>query len=147
MPAFPDPHLSSKGPTDNPTRVPAEPPIRAAPKEVEDPPQYYDSEPSRQPPQYQRNGNSSNHTVQNETQTAGASAASVAAVLGLPSTALRKQLDEERKMKRTWRDRWRQWTTVGDTDYETSYESRPQWNVFGASLDWSGGVRSKPVKR
>ncbi|KAH6614336.1 hypothetical protein C7974DRAFT_277440, partial [Boeremia exigua] len=61
-----------------------------------EPPQYYDSEPTSQPPQYLHNANRVNRTEP-------ASAANISAILAYPSG-----LDLEAE-KRSWRERWRDW--------------------------------------
>lgn len=70
-----------------------------------EPPIYYDSEPSSQPPQYLQE--SRKEATRASNAGSGASAATVAAILAYPSGP---QLDDKKeKNPRPWRERWRNW--------------------------------------
>jgi hypothetical protein len=99
-------------------------------------PQYYDAEPSKQPPQYHKPStpNAKRKSTQQQPEFAGASAASVAAILASPS------LDtNERKEKKPWRERWKdfkeRWNADDKSGYQVDYGSSANWNYFGARLD------------
>lgn len=68
-------------------------------------PEYYNSEPSSQPPQYSHASGKS--TTRPSNAGSGASAANIAAILAYPSPS---QLNEKKeKDTRPWRERWRDW--------------------------------------
>ncbi|KAF2686175.1 hypothetical protein K458DRAFT_298527, partial [Lentithecium fluviatile CBS 122367] len=103
-------------------------------------PQYYDSEPSGQPPHYDKaTSTAKRRSAQQQPQFTGASAASVAAVLASPAP--------EKVKKRTWRERWRELKSNSRADDENFYQvdksSSAHWNAWGARLD--GGVTKMRV--
>lgn len=110
-----------------------------------EPPQYYDSEPSSQPPQYakdsskpseiQRTGKQSTATA----STVGQSAATVSAVIAQSSAAQREGYNR----KKSLRERWRNWKLRRERDREDdeefrrrggSYGSQARLNVMGANI-------------
>lgn len=115
------------------------------PEENEPLPRYYNSEPSGQPPHYHKATGTAQYAKrksnQPEPQVAGASAASVAAMLAPPST--------EKYEKRTWRERWKELKAgliqpnEGSRDdlYRPDVGSTAHWNVFGSRID--GGITMK----
>lgn len=111
------------------------------------PPRYYDSEPSSQPPRYGKDSMKSppqRQSVHRPTQsTAGASAASVAAVLAAPSYDYKKK----DKTKKPWRERYRDWRASWDTEYVPNSESRANLNVFGYRIDGRQNMQKAPTRR
>jgi hypothetical protein len=99
---------------------------------VIEPPKYYDSEPSSQPPQYSQA--SSKSTTQPSNAGSGASAATIAAVLAYPPGA---QLNKKKeKDTRPWRERWRDWKARhNDPDLGGGMQvSGPTLNVQGIGV-------------
>jgi len=108
-------------------------------------PRYYDSEPSSLPPHYSKASSTApeakRRSTQQQPQLAGASAASVAAMLASPSP--------EKFEKRSWRERWRELksglihVSSGDVDnlYRPDNGSTAHWNAFGSRID--GGLTMK----
>lgn len=92
----------------------------------QEPPQYFDSEPSSQPPSYGKAAGK--HTPKRSSKPA--SAASIAAVLGPPP---------EKGPKRTWADRWKDLKTGNNYGGRDSasierWESSSKWNSQGVVL-------------
>ena len=111
------------------------------------PPIYYDSEPSSQPPRYpnQQPPSQPKPTSQHST---GATASTIAAVLGSEYVDLDAQRRAERK-KKTLRERW---SDFKDRNFGSSEEledaamtaSAAEWNVQGAR---AGGGLASPYRR
>lgn len=106
-------------------------------KSASEPPAYYNSEPSSQPPKYNESS-SPNPRPKSPRHYQHASAASVRAVLASPDI-----VKSEKRGKVPWRQRWKEWTQPWDLDdgYQRDYGSQPKWNYFGARLD---GGETKP---
>ena len=99
-------------------------------------PRYYDSEPSSQPPQYNK-ASSSGHAQaklksqqQSQSSGTGASAATIAAVLASPNAHL------EEKEKKPLRERWSDWKerNLKSNGYYGDYGSSNEWNVKGVNI-------------
>ncbi|KXT16778.1 hypothetical protein AC579_5489 [Pseudocercospora musae] len=96
----------------------------SSPASEQAPPQYWDSEPSGQPPSY-------NEKKCGQQRWSGpASAASIAAILGPPS--------KEGERKRSWKDRWGDMMSGnnygGKSVYRERTESSSRWNSQGVAL-------------
>ncbi|KAF3010996.1 hypothetical protein E8E13_010708 [Curvularia kusanoi] len=117
------------------------------------PPIYYDSEPTAQPPRYpdERCASSndpqtalkSRHKPTNQ-QSTGASASTIAAVLGSGYADLDAERRANRK-KKTLRERWIDFKGRNFSSYNASEDragagSAPEWNVQGGTLN--GGLAS-----
>lgn len=101
------------------------------------PPEYYDSEPSNQPPRY---SHASSGKVPRPFRPANsASAAHVSAILAYPSAS---QLEEE---KRSWRERWREWKARNnDSEFSRVQVSGPTLNVQGVGVkSWTSITPAK----
>jgi hypothetical protein len=135
---------------------------RNSTRDDEDPPIYYDSEPSSQPPRY-RNINSSQPESSSFTKPQGpinkmstptplnqhrngAQASTVAAILASPYEDLDAQRRADRKNK-TLRQRWRDFKERNFGEYDESRDgagSSAEWNVQGGKL---GGGMVSPYRR
>ena len=102
-------------------------------------PRYHDSEPSSQPPRYNRTSSvplaEKRNSDQLQPQFAGASRSAVSSMLAYP------ELDNTEK--RSWRERWRALRSRREKDedarmYRAETGSSAHWNVFGSRID--GGV-------
>ncbi|KAF7188008.1 hypothetical protein HII31_10680 [Pseudocercospora fuligena] len=95
-----------------------------SPASEQEPPQYWDSEPSSQPPSY------NDRKCGQQRWNGPASAASIAAILGPPP--------KEPEKKRSWRDRWRDMMSGdkygGRPVYRERTESSSRWNSQGVAL-------------
>ena len=122
----------------------AHPPTTPHPTE---PPQYYDSEPSAQPPHYPSTQTNPNPRPRPPTQHSGASAATIAAVLAYPSSSqMQVEIGTE---KRSWRERWRAWKiTNSDPELVRRVQgSKPVLNVEGVVITSRAGVRPRDSRR
>ena len=110
-----------------------------------EPPQYYDSEPSAQPPHYPFSH--TNPRPRPPTQQSGASAATIAAVLAYPSSS--QMQVEIGSQKRSWRERWRAWKiTNSDPELVRRVQgSAPVLNVVGVVITSRAGVRPRDSRR
>jgi hypothetical protein len=117
------------------------------------PPQYFNSEPSGQPPQYKQTPSQiskpspvskTNHR-HSESQTAGASRASVAAVLAYPTVPDKDEEKEKRSLRERWRD-WRQSWNIDEMGYQKDSGSEAKLNYFGARLD-GGETKRRSLRR
>lgn len=117
-----------------------------------DPPIYYDSEPSSQPPKYNNTSSPSSTSAtnprQNHQHRNSAPAATVAAILACPSIDLDAERRANRKRK-TIRERWRDFRA---RNFKEQYDdggangaSSSEWNVLGAKL--GGGVTTPYTKK
>ena len=121
------------------------------------PPIYYDAEPSAQPPSYPNSQTTSPTELQKRPasrpkptnqHSTGASASTIAAVLGSEYTDLDAQRRADRK-KKTLRERWNDFKERNLGDYHVSEDragaaSAAEWNVQGGRL--SGGLAT-PYRR
>lgn len=115
----------SKGSVENGVASPTAP-------QVKEPPKYYDSEPSSQPPQYHQA--SGKGATRPSNADSGASAATIAAVLAYPSEFQLKEKKE--KDTRPWRERLRDWKARhNDPDLGGGMQvSGPTLNVQGIGI-------------
>jgi hypothetical protein len=121
------------------------------------PPIYYNAEPSAQPPSYPNNQSTSPTELQKRPasrskptnqRSTGASASTMAAVLGSEYTDLDAQRRADRK-KKTLRERWNNFKERNLGDYDVSEDragaaSAAEWNVQGGRL---GGGLATPYRR
>ncbi|KAJ8114163.1 hypothetical protein OPT61_g3887 [Boeremia exigua] len=112
----------------------------AAPDHRE-PPQYYDSEPSSQPPHYRQI--SGVKGTDSSIHASGASAASISAILAYPS-----QLEAD-KEKRSWRERWQEWKAQNtDPHLQSHHGSGPTLNVQGVGIkSWTSITPTNSKRR
>jgi hypothetical protein len=111
-----------------------------------EPPRYYDSEPSSQPPQYSQAV--SKNAAQPSSSGSGASAANIAAILAYPSQS--QMHDKKEKDTRPWRERWRDWKARhNDPDLGGGMQvSGPTLNVQGIGVkSWTSINNPQWVKR
>jgi hypothetical protein len=114
-------------------------------------PQYYDSEPSAQPPGYVKERSLPGTNTQSRDKQSSSSggyqygepAARVYAVCAMPTSP-----PDEQKIKRSWRERWKDWSarkhqekepvlrhTYVRRDFGTGTVPDPtQWNVMGGDI-------------
>lgn len=115
-------------PAVNKTGIVSTPPTLFAPEPTELP-QYYDSEPSSQPPTYIRGANRNTESFLQPNS--GASAADISAILAYP-TASQLQSGKE---KRSWRERWKEWKLRNsDPNLQGVQGSGPTLNVQGVGV-------------
>lgn len=110
------------------------------------PPQYYDSEPSSQPPRYNKLYGEANYTLNShkpskpEPRFAGASAATVAAVCA----PLPPKETEKNKESRSLLERWKDWKNSREHEGASSEESNARRNIQRPNIY---GLMGIPVGR
>ncbi|CAI6333532.1 unnamed protein product [Periconia digitata] len=109
----------------------------ATDKSASEPPPYYNSEPSSQPPTYKT---PTTQKSQSQSSRQHASVASINAVLASPEVVSPDVASRERKEKLPWRTRWKDWWKsweIVDEDqrWQPDSGSQPKLNYWGARVD------------